>query len=50
LSNTKGSSDANLSRVVLHSDADDSAGFTNVRAAPTREALTKARVITNEIE
>ncbi|MBL6704897.1 MAG: exo-alpha-sialidase [Planctomycetaceae bacterium] len=50
LSNMKGSSDANLSRVVLHSDADDSAGFTNVRAAPTREALTKARVITNEIE
>ena len=39
LSNTKGSSDANLSRVVLHSDADDSAGFSNVRVAPTRKAL-----------
>jgi hypothetical protein len=50
LTNTQGSSDANLSRVMLHSDADDSAGFTNVRTAPTREALTKARIITNEIE
>ena len=39
LSNTKGSSAANLSRVVLQSDADDSAGFTNVRIASTREAL-----------
>ena len=39
LVNTKGSSDANLSRVVLHSDTGDSAGFENVRIAPTREAL-----------
>lgn len=29
----------NLSRFVLHSDADDSAGFKNVRIAPTRKAL-----------
>ena len=39
LSNTKGSSAANLSRVVLQSDAGNSAGFSNVRIAPTREAL-----------
>lgn len=39
VSNTKGSSAANLSRVVLHSDAGDAAGFQNVRVAPTREAL-----------
>ena len=50
LTNTQGSSDANLSRVILHSDADDSVGFKNVRVTPTREALTKARGITNEIE
>jgi hypothetical protein len=43
ISNTKGSSAANLSRVVLHSDADDSAGFKNVRIAPTREALAKQK-------
>ena len=45
LSNTKGSSAANLSRVVLHSDAVDSAGFQNVRIAPTREGLTTAKVV-----
>jgi hypothetical protein len=45
LSSTKGSSDANLSRVVLHSDGDDSAGFKNVRIAPTREGLATANVI-----
>ena len=45
LSNTRGSSNANLSRVVLHSDAVDSAGFQNVRIAPTREALAKAKVV-----
>ncbi|MEQ9406556.1 MAG: sialidase family protein [Fuerstiella sp.] len=39
LSNRKGSSAANLSRVVLHNDAGNTAGFTNVRVAPTREAL-----------
>ena len=50
LSNTKGSSAANLSRVVLHSDAVDSAGFTNGRIAPTREALAKAKVVAEESE
>jgi len=45
LTNSKGSSDANLSRVVLHSDADDSTGFKNVRIAPTREGLATARAI-----
>lgn len=43
LSNSKGSSAANLSRVVLHSDADASAGFRNVRVAQTHEALTNAK-------
>jgi hypothetical protein len=46
---TRGSSDANLSRVVLHSDADDSAGFKNVRVAPTREALVKVKVVANQV-
>lgn len=41
LSNTKGSSAANLSRVIVFSDADDSAGFKNVRVAPNRETLSK---------
>jgi hypothetical protein len=41
VSNTKGSSAANLSRVVLCNDADDSAGFRNVRVAPTREGLSE---------
>ena len=50
LSNTKGSSAANLSRVVLHSDTVDSAGFQNVRIAPTREALAKAKVIAEGTE
>ncbi len=48
LSNTKGSSAANLSRVVLHSDAVDSAGFRNVRVAPTRETLARAKVVAEE--
>ena len=39
LTNTQGSSDADLSRVILHSDADGSAGFSNVRVAPTLKAL-----------
>lgn len=39
LSNTGGSSAANLSRVVLHHDASDAAGFEEVRIAPTREGL-----------
>ena len=42
VSNTKGSSAANLSRVVLHRDGDDSAGFDKVRIAPTREGLAAA--------
>lgn len=45
LINSKGSSDADLSHVVLHSDADDSTGFKNVRIAPTREGLATARAI-----
>lgn len=40
LANTGGSSAANLSRVVLPGDTDDSAGFQNIRVAQTREALT----------
>ncbi|MCB1061929.1 MAG: exo-alpha-sialidase [Verrucomicrobiae bacterium] len=39
LSNTKGSSAANLSRLVQPRDAADSAGFDKVRIAPTREGL-----------
>lgn len=39
LTNRKGSSNANLSRVVRSSDADDSGGFDNIRVAPTRKAL-----------
>ena len=31
--------------VRVHSDADDSAGFANIRIAPTREALKHARVL-----
>lgn len=50
LSNTKGRSDANLSRVVLHSDADDSAGFTNIRVAPTREALNDAKAVAGKVD
>jgi hypothetical protein len=50
LTNTQGSSDANLSRVILHSDADDSVGFKNVRVTPTREALANAKVIAGEAE
>jgi len=45
LSNSKGSSAANLSRVVLHSAPNDSAGFENVRIAPTREGLATAKVV-----
>jgi len=43
LSNTKGSSAANLSRVVLYSDDDDSTGFTNVRIAATRDNLAESK-------
>jgi len=39
LTNRKGSSKANLSRIVMRNDAGDSAGFDNIRVAPTREAL-----------
>lgn len=39
LSNTKGSSAANLSRVIQHRDGADSIGFDKVRIAPNREAL-----------
>ena len=39
LSNAKGSSAANLSRVVLHRDTADTAGFDRVRVALTRQAL-----------
>ena len=45
LSNTKGSSAANLSRVILRGDAADFAGFENVRIAPTREGLATAKVV-----
>ena len=44
LSNTKGSSAANLSRVVLHRDRAGSAGFVSIRVAPTREALVNAKL------
>lgn len=50
LSNTRGSSDANLSRVVLHGDADCSAGFRNVRVATTRETLAEAKVVSGKTE
>ena len=43
LVNAKGSSDANLSRVVFHQDARDTAGFVGVRVAPSRKGLTRAR-------
>jgi hypothetical protein len=45
LSNTGGSSAANLSRVVLHHDAGDAAGFEEVRIAPTREGLAAGRKV-----
>ena len=38
----RGSRAANLAHVVLHSDAEDSARFKNVRIAATREAPVKA--------
>ena len=44
LTNTQGSSDANLSRVILHSDTDDSVGFKKIRVTPTREALATSEV------
>jgi len=50
LSSTKGISDANLSRVVLHSDADDSAGFSNVRVALTREGLATTKVVSERAD
>jgi hypothetical protein len=43
LSNTKGSSAANLSRVVLYSDDDDPTGFANVRIAATRDNLAESK-------
>ena len=45
LSNTQGGSDANLSRVVLRGDTEDSAGFRNVRIAATHHALAKAKFV-----
>ena len=39
LTNRKGSSKANLSRVLLRNDNHDSVGFDNIRVAPTRNAL-----------
>ncbi|MCH1495809.1 MAG: exo-alpha-sialidase [Rubripirellula sp.] len=45
LSNTMGSSNANLSRVILYAD---SQGFTNVRVATTREALATAKAVTGD--
>ena len=41
LANINGSSAANLSRIVRHNDAKGSAGFTDIRVAPTVEALTR---------
>ncbi|WP_197454431.1 FAD-dependent oxidoreductase [Stieleria varia] len=45
LSNVNGSSNANLARVVLHCDTGKTAGFENVRIAPTCDALVNANVI-----
>ena len=41
---------ANLAHVVLHSDAEDSARFKNVRIAATREAPVKAKAVTGKVE
>lgn len=45
VSNTKGSSAANLSRAVVRGDVADCAGFRNVRVATTREGLSVANVV-----
>lgn len=39
-----------LAHVVLHSDAEDSARFKNVRIAATREAPVKAKAVTGKVE
>ncbi len=48
LSNTRGRSAANLSRVILQSEGDGSAGFNNARVAVTREALASAEVVAEQ--
>ena len=48
LSNAQGSSAANLSRVMLHSDAGQSAGFRAIRIAATRQALATSPLIAEE--
>lgn len=50
LSNAKGSSNANLSRVLLHSEADDSVGFENVRIAQTHARLATADIVAGAAE
>lgn len=45
LTNSNGSSDANLSKVVIDGDDSDSNGFANARVAATRKALAKAKVV-----
>ena len=45
LSNTRGSSDANLSRVVLSGDTAGPSGFRNIRVATTRDLLATAKAI-----
>jgi len=47
LSNTAGSSAANLSRAVLHSNA---AGFSNIRIASTRDSLQDAAIVAGPSE
>ncbi|MBM83066.1 MAG: hypothetical protein CMJ78_21100 [Planctomycetaceae bacterium] len=46
LSNIKGRSAADLSRVLFHNDTRDT-GFKNVRVAPTYDALAEAKVLSN---
>jgi hypothetical protein len=48
LANTNGISDANLSRVALYHDANDKAGFKNVRIAPTWQGLSSAKIVAAE--
>ncbi len=45
LSNHNGSSDADLSRVVVHHEASDSTGFQNIRVSPTQKGLTNANIV-----
>jgi hypothetical protein len=45
LTNTQGSSAADLSRVIFRNQARDAAGFGSVRIAATLEALKKAKPI-----